>query len=89
MSSIGEPEMTTNATRFAVRNLSVLCYAQGFTLWHYRAERAAAEILAPGWWDPAAELLAPGDMVLVSSPAGGMLRMVVFTTPHVVMESLN
>jgi hypothetical protein len=57
---------------FSVRELSVLAYANGFTLWHYKAGEGGAQAAAkPGFFDPAADLLANGDMVLVSSPAGG------------------
>ncbi len=70
---------------FAIRNLSVLAYAQGFTLWHYRANlptlgatlvqpATLAEVGAPGFFDPAADMLAQGDMLLVSTEqAGGVL----------------
>ena len=70
---------------FAIRNLSVLAYAQGFTLWHYRANlptlgatlvqpASLDEVKAPGFFDPAADMLAAGDMVMVSTrEAGGLL----------------
>lgn len=70
---------------FAIRNLSVLAYAQGFTLWHYRANvptlgsgivppASLDEVGEPGFFDPASDMLAQGDMVLVSTPsAGGVL----------------
>jgi hypothetical protein len=57
---------------FSVRELSVLAYANGFTLWHYKAGAGGLPVAAePGFFDPAADLLSSGDMVLVSSPAGG------------------
>ena len=57
---------------FSIRELSVLAYANGFTLWHYKAGTTGLPVSArPGFFDPAADLLASGDMVLVSSPAGG------------------
>ena len=40
---------------FAIRNLSVLAYANGFTLWHY------------------ADMLAEGDMMIVSASDGGRI----------------
>jgi hypothetical protein len=72
---------------FAIRNLSVLAYAQGFTLWHYRANVATLgatlvqpasldEVREPGFFDPAADMLAPGDMLLISTPAAGGLLFV-------------
>lgn len=75
---------------FAIRNLSVLAYAQGFTLWHYRAhlptlagglvpQASAAEVTAPGFFDAAADMLATGDMLLVSTPEAGRLLYVTDT----------
>lgn len=61
-----------NTQIFEARNLSVLAYAQGFTLWHYRApEIGLGAIAAEGFLQPAADMLAPGDMVLVSAGDGG------------------
>jgi hypothetical protein len=60
--------------KFVIQDLSVLAYANGFTLWHYKT--GAGDLLAvesPGFFDPAADMLASGDMVLVSSPAGGRM----------------
>ncbi len=75
---------------FAIRNLSVLAYAQGFTLWHYRANvptvcatlvapASAEEVAAPGFFDPAADMLAQGDMLLVSTKDAGQLLFVTGT----------
>ena len=57
---------------FAIRNLSVLAYAQGFTLWHYRARGGQlAQTVAVGFFNPAADMLASGDMMLISANDGG------------------
>jgi hypothetical protein len=75
---------------FAVRNLSVLAYAQGFTLWHYLANlpmlgstlvppATAAEVSELGFFNPASDMLAQGDMVLVSTREAGLLLFVTGT----------
>lgn len=57
---------------FALRNLSVLSYAQGFTRWHFRAASLPlAQALAPGFFNPAADMMLAGDMVDVSAADGG------------------
>lgn len=72
---------------FAIRNLSVLAYAQGFTLWHYRANLPTLgatlvqpatldEVCARGFFEPAADMLAQGDMLLVSTKDAGKLLFV-------------
>lgn len=62
---------------FTVRNLSVLAYAQGFTLWHYKAPGAALSALgATGFFDLASDMLASGDMVMMSAQDGGRIAFV-------------
>ena len=62
---------------FAIRNLSVLAYAQGFTLWHYRgANLNLARVTDGGFFSPAADMLAVGDMMLVSAGDGGRVLFV-------------
>ena len=65
---------------FAIRNLSVLAYAQGFTLWHYKAGADGdARSGEAGFFDDASDMLVAGDMVMVSSPAGGRMLCVAAT----------
>ncbi len=50
---------------FLARELSVLAYANGFTLWHYRT--AADDLLTPGYFDSAQELLREGDQIIANT----------------------
>lgn len=62
---------------FTARNLSVLAYANGFTLWHYKAgQEPLAELAAEGFFTDAADMLARGDMVLLSAADGGRIAFV-------------
>ena len=55
---------------FAARELSVLAYANGFTLWHYRT--GADDLLGAGYFDSAQELLREGDQIIANTgPAPG------------------
>jgi hypothetical protein len=57
---------------FAIRNLSVLAYANGFTLWHYKAaDDAQRTVASEGFFADAGDMLAAGDMVMVSASDGG------------------
>ena len=59
---------------FAIRNLSVLAYASGFTLWHYKAGGdPLARVQAPDFFADAADMLADGDMMMVSAAEGGRI----------------
>ena len=61
--------------RFAMKNLSVLAYANGFTLWHYRTADPAADLLpaaaGEGYFAAANELLRPGDQIIANLPQDG------------------
>ena len=64
--------MPTAEAAFEAASLSVLAYAQGFTLWHYRAPATRlGSVAAEGFLQDAADMLASGDMVLVSAGDGG------------------
>ena len=59
---------------FAIRNLSVLAYANGFTLWHYKAGAdALAAVTAPGFMAEAADMLSAGDMMIISAADGARI----------------
>ena len=50
---------------FTARELSVLAYANGFTLWHYRT--AADDLFGAGYFDSAQELLREGDQIIANT----------------------
>ncbi len=54
--------------QFAPAELSVLAYANGFTLWHYRSPHVEEDILRPGYWTLALNLLREGDRIMVTLP---------------------
>ena len=59
---------------FTTRNLSVLAYANGFTLWHYKASGdRLIEIGQDGFFADADDMLAVGDIMMVSAPDGARL----------------
>jgi hypothetical protein len=56
---------------FQARNLSVLAYANGFTLWHYTTVDAATNVDTAGYFDAANEMLRVGDLVLANVDTDG------------------
>jgi hypothetical protein len=74
---------------FAIRNLSVLAYAQGFTLWHYKSGAATlAQAAAHGFFDNASDMLATGDMMMISAADGGRVLYVAATAGGVATAPL-
>jgi hypothetical protein len=75
---------------FSLRNLSVLAYANGFTLWLYRCPgEDGAGVAAPGFFEPAGDMLAGGDMVMVSARDGGRILCVLQAAEGVRVAALH
>lgn len=55
-----------------IRNLSRICYGNGFTLWHARTAEPLSIAQEPGYFDDAATMVNIGDMIMVSALDGGM-----------------
>jgi hypothetical protein len=59
---------------FAIRNLSVLAYANGFTLWHYKSGKDRLnQVEKADFFADAADMLAEGDMMMISAPDGSRI----------------
>jgi hypothetical protein len=56
---------------FNAKNLSVLAYANGFTLWHYTTVDTAAVVDSSGYFNVAEGMLRVGDMVLANADTDG------------------
>ena len=63
---------------FALCNLSVLAYANGFTLWYYRAAQDRLPAVgAADFFQDAGDMLTAGDMLMVSAADGARILCVV------------
>lgn len=56
---------------FQPHDLSVLAYANGFTLWHYTTSDSAATVDSSGYFNAAADMMRRGDVVLANTGSGG------------------
>ena len=59
------------------KDLSVLAYANGFTLWHYTTADAAVSVDSAGYFNAAADMLRAGDIIIAnvdsaSAPKAGL-----------------
>jgi hypothetical protein len=59
---------------YDAKNLSVLAYANGFTLWHYTTADAAATVDTAGYFNAAQHMLRVGDIVLANVETGGAMK---------------
>ena len=56
---------------YSSHNLSVLAYANGFTLWHYTSTDDGAVVDTTGYFNAAADMLRVGDMILANVATSG------------------
>lgn len=56
---------------FAARNLSVLSYANGFTLWHYTSIDNNTVITTANYFNSGSDMLRKGDMIVSNTDTGG------------------
>jgi hypothetical protein len=52
-----------------INDLSVLAYANKFTMWHYTTEDAL--VTGAGYFDGAAEMLRVNDLIIINSDTAG------------------
>jgi hypothetical protein len=64
---------------FAIRDLSVLAYANGFTLWHYKAgNESLAGVTSDDYFADASDMMAAGDMLMISATSGCRMLCIAF-----------
>ena len=56
------------------RNLSVIGYANGFTLWHYKSSDASATVDTSGYFNAAADMLRVGDFIFANLNQGATVQ---------------
>jgi hypothetical protein len=61
---------------FSIRGLSVLAYANGFTLWHYKTT-ILTDVTSSNYFVDANDMIRKGDMILCSAEDGGKVFFVV------------
>ena len=61
---------------FQNKNLSVIAYANGFTLWHYKESATLATITASGYFSSLKNLMNTGDIILINGSNGSTIKVV-------------
>ncbi len=56
---------------FSSKDLSVLAYANGFTLWHYTTTDLATDVDTSGYFNDATDMVRVGDMILANNDTDG------------------
>jgi len=62
---------------FENKNMSVIAYANGFTLWHYRTEDTIEQVCSDKYFPKGfADLTANGDIMIVNAGDGTCIKQV-------------
>ena len=63
---------------FMHRNMSVLAYANGFTLWHYKSPSDTVEFMSndQGYFNTCSTSLSAGDLLMITGADGGTIKCV-------------
>ncbi len=65
---------------FQNKNLSVIAYANGFTLWHYVANETMSTISANGYFDGVKTLMNTGDIVIINASDNTSIKKITVST---------
>ncbi len=74
---------------FQNKNLSVIAYANGFTLWHYAANETMTTITTAGYFNDVKTLMNAGDMVIINASDKTSLKVIGVTSGNITAGSLG
>lgn len=75
---------------FLNRNMSVLAYANGFTLWHYKSsEESLEQIERAGYFNKIVTLMGFGDIIIINAKDSTAIRAVKGLSPNVTLGQLS
>jgi hypothetical protein len=61
---------------FENKNLSVIAYANGFTLWHYSSQETLEELYKENYFKKIFDLAATGDIVILNGSDGAAIKVI-------------
>lgn len=73
---------------FQNKNLSVIAYANGFTLWHYAADETLDAIIAAGYFNSVKTLMNIGDIVIINASDNTSIKKIDATSEDVSVAAL-
>ena len=74
---------------FQNKNLSVIAYANGFTLWHYKENATLATITASGYFSSLKTLMNSGDIILINGSNGTSMKVISISDGVVTVGALS
>ncbi|MBR4507361.1 MAG: hypothetical protein IKP24_02395 [Alphaproteobacteria bacterium] len=74
---------------FQNKKLSVIAYANGFTLWHYAADETLTAISASGYFNNVATLMNTGDIIIINASDGTSIMTIAVASDTVTVDALS
>jgi len=74
---------------FQNKNLSVIAYANGFTLWHYKENATLAAITASGYFASVKTLMNTGDIILINGSNGTTIKVISISEGVITVGALS
>jgi len=74
---------------FQNKNLSVIAYANGFTLWHYKANETLSALTTSGYFSAVKTLMSTGDIILINGSNGSTIKVITVSEGVVSVGALS
>ncbi len=74
---------------FQNKNLSVIAYANGFTLWHYAASETMTAISTSGYFNNVATLMNTGDIIIINASDSTSIKKIAVSDSVVTVAALS
>ncbi|MBR6597875.1 MAG: hypothetical protein IKL37_05420 [Alphaproteobacteria bacterium] len=74
---------------FQNKNLSVIAYANGFTLWHYCTSDTLATVSANGYFNDVKTLMNIGDIIMINASDNTAIKKINITELNVTTAALG
>lgn len=74
---------------FRNKDLSVLAYANGFTLWHYASDDNLEDIVKEGYFDPVYTIAGIGDIIIINAIDTTQIMFMRSLKPHIILEEMG
>ena len=74
---------------FQNKKLSVIAYANGFTLWHYVANETLATISASGYFNNVLTFMNSGDIIIINASDKTSIKSINVTSDTVSVAALG
>lgn len=74
---------------FENKNMAVIAYADGFTMWHYKTTDLLIDITKPGYFNDILKISNTGDVVIINAFDGTFIASFVQESERVILARVQ